>query len=304
MSGRRVLAEQVLLLRHQPRKSAMRRAAQLSGLMRSGNSNAIQQRNLHNTPQQHRSWTITPPREPSAHPHTTPTPSATTTKATIATSPPPTDAHHHLPPLSRDLRTLMRLLPHSVVVCTSTSPAKTHRPPTPRAMTMSSFTSLALTPTPVVSFNIATPSRTFDAVEATRKFNIHILADDVSGARIADWLARGNSGGRKVFEGLAEECECVVVEGEGEGGRGEEPPVLRGKGVLYVLRCRLLEEPERGLVKVRDHVIVLGEVMEILEGGVVEDGKRRHRHEQFGLLYADRRYRQLGNCITPAKEHG
>jgi flavin reductase (DIM6/NTAB) family NADH-FMN oxidoreductase RutF len=170
-------------------------------------------------------------------------------------------------------------------------------------MTMSSFTSLALTPTPVVSFNIATPSRTFDAVEATRRFNVHILADDVSGARIADWLAKGNAGGKKVFEGLAEECECQVV----EGTRADEPPVLKGAGVLYVLRCRVLDEPAQGLVKVRDHVIVLGEVMEILDSGVEggeSQGKRRHRHEQFGLLYADRRYRQLGNCITPAKGHG
>jgi len=198
----------------------------------------------------------------------------------------------------------MRLVSHSVVVCTSTSPAKSgphHRPRTPRAMTMSSFTSLALTPNPVVSFNIATPSRTFDAVEASRRFNIHVLADDISGACIADWLARGNAGGKKVFEGLAEECECEAV----DGASADEPPVLRGAGVLYVLRCRLLDEPSQGLVRVRDHVIVLGEVMEIIEGGVerTSQGKRRRENERFGLLYADRRYRQLGNCIMPAKDH-
>ncbi|KAK0626750.1 flavin reductase like domain-containing protein [Immersiella caudata] len=277
----------------------MHRAAQFSQATSGSNSNTSQRghhRNLHITASQHHSWTITPPREPSAHPHASPT-----------TPPPPTPTDgHHLTPLSRDLRTLMRLLPHSVVVCTSTSPSnpKTHRPPTPRAMTMSSFTSLALTPTPVVSFNISVPSRTYDAVEATRRFNIHVLADDVNGARIADWLAKGNAGGRKVFETLEKECECTFLEGGTEG----EPPVLKGEGVLYVLRCRLLEEPDRGLVRVRDHVIVLGEVIEILEGGAgVEgerEGKRKRKHERFGLLYADRRYRQLGNCITPAKDHG
>jgi hypothetical protein len=68
--------------------------------------------------------------------------------------------------------------------------------------------------------------------------------------------------------------------------------------VLYVLRCRLLEdEPSRGLVRVRDHVIVLGEVLEIVEGS----GARRETEERFGLLDADRRYRQWGGCITPEK---
>ncbi|KAK5663141.1 hypothetical protein OQA88_6558 [Cercophora sp. LCS_1] len=165
-------------------------------------------------------------------------------------------------------------------------------------MTMSSFTSLALMPTPVVSFNIATPSRTFDAVQASRKFNIHILADDVEGARVADWLSKGNAGGKQVFERLEGECGCEV-----EVAVGDEPPVIRGPGVLYVLRCRLLEEPMDGLVRVRDHVIVLGEVVEILEGERHEEGhKRRGKHDRFGLLYTDRRYRQLGGCITPIKE--
>ncbi|KAK3897226.1 hypothetical protein C8A05DRAFT_19968, partial [Staphylotrichum tortipilum] len=67
---------------------------------------------------------------------------------------------------------------------------------------------------------------------------------------------------------------------------------------LYVLRCRLLEDgPGKGLVRVRDHVIVLGEVVEILEG----EGARAEGVESFGLLYADRRYRQLGKCITPER---
>ncbi len=172
-------------------------------------------------------------------------------------------------------------------------------------MTMSSFTSVALTPTPVISFNIAVPSRTLDAVSASRLFNIHVLADDIAGARVADWLARGNAGSRKVFAGLAEECECTVAEQTPAQREAGEAPVLQAPGVLYVLRCRLLEEPSQGLVRVRDHMIVLGEVLEVLEGGahVGGNGGKKHKVEQFGLLYADRRYRQLGSCITPVKAH-
>lgn len=165
---------------------------------------------------------------------------------------------------------------------------------------MSSFTSLALTPSPVVSFNIAVPSRTYDAVAASRRFNIHVLADDASGARVADWFAGGNAEGREVFERLVEAGGVDRIIGfEGGPEEGGEAPVLEGEGVLYVLRCRLLEdEPSRGLVRVRDHVIVLGEVVEIVEGF----GAQRETEERFGLLYADRRYRQLGGCITPGKE--
>lgn len=132
-----------------------------------------------------------------------------------------------------------------------------------------------------------------------------MLTDDVDGARVADWLSMGNAGGKKVFDGLAEECGCEMEMGEGLGV--EESPVLKGPGVLCVLRCELLEEPSGGLVRVRDHVIVLGEVVEILHGHDHHghgSGKGKRHEEKFGLLYADRRYRQLGNCITPVKGHG
>lgn len=108
---------------------------------------------------------------------------------------------------------------------------------------------------------------------------------------MADWLARGNAKGQgKVFERLNEEGGC---ETELEG----ESVILKGEGVLYVLRCKLLdEEPNRGLVKVRDHVVVFGEVMEILKGDGSRDG-----NDQFGLVYADRTYRRLGECIIPGR---
>ncbi|KAK1760659.1 flavin reductase like domain-containing protein [Echria macrotheca] len=256
-------------------------------------------RTLHTTHPQTRDWSITPPRPPTAHPLTSPasTSSPPTTHDDTKPSPPPSTK------LSHDLRTLMRLLPHSVVICTATHPAHTtshNKSPIPRAMTMSSFTSVTLLPTPVISFNIAAPSRTLDAIAASRTFNIHILSDDVDGARVADHLSRGNgSDKKKVFERITEECGCELVMGKEE----TEAPVLRGPGVLYVLRCGLLDDddgPAGGLVRVRDHVIVLGEVREIVEGA----HKSRVRDERFGLLYADRRYRQLGNCITPVKGHG
>lgn len=190
-----------------------------------------------------------------------------------------------------------------------------------RGMTMSSLTCLGLSPAPIVSFNITHPSRTLDALRASRRFNIHVLTDDIAGAAIADWMTRGNSEGpEKVFKGLESECGCVVAN-HGDlsmHSNDGEAPLLDGDGVLYIMKCRVLEEPMEGFVPVQDHVIVLGEVEEIVEG----HGARRRANEgeqvnsldpvdlgkseetdanayQFGLVYADKRYRQLGNCIVP-----
>lgn len=166
----------------------------------------------------------------------------------------------------------MRLLTHSVVVCTSIHDT------TPRAMTMSSFTSLTLAPTPLVTFNVRVPSRTLDAIAASGHFNIHVLAGDVSGAAVAAHFTRGNLG-----DDAFEQLDGVRYQLDAQ------PPVLRGGGVLFALRCRLLEDAaEGGLVKVRDHVIVVGEVVEMIPG----EGK-----EEFGLVYADRRYRTVGEVL-------
>lgn len=72
--------------------------------------------------------------------------------------------------------------------------------------------------------------------------------------------------------------------------------MLKGPGVLHVLRCRLLDDEHHGgLVKVRDHVIVLGEVLEIIDGGGQDDITDPER--PFGLSYADTKYREPGRSI-------
>lgn len=188
----------------------------------------------------------------------------------------------------------MRLLAHSVVVCTSAAATPDSSTPVPRGMTMSSFTSLSLRPTPLVTFNIATPSRTLDAVSRSRQFNIHILSGDVAGARVAEWFRKGNAADLGVFEAekLRGECGCEVV--PAEPSADVAAPLLKGPGVLFALRCSLLnDEPARGLMKVRDHVIVLAEIVDIIEG----DGERSEPGP-FGLTYADRLYRQLGSTMA------
>lgn len=169
----------------------------------------------------------------------------------------------------------MRSVASPVVVCTSTDKGE-HR-----AMTMSSFTSLTLTPTPLITFNVKTPSRTLEAISSSRQFNIHILSGDESGVRVADHFTRGNVEGKGLW-GLKFEA----VEGE------SMPPTLQEEGVMYVLRCKLFDETlGGGMVSVRDHVMVVGEVLE------VASGKGEHNGTEFGLAYADRKYRGVGGVL-------
>lgn len=194
----------------------------------------------------------------------------------------------------------MRLLPHSVVVCTAVGKEPGEHAPTARGMTMSSFTSLTLQPTPIVTFNIATPSRTLDAVAQSRELNIHVLSGDVQGARVADWFRQGNAHGLGVFdkESMWEGCGCESVVAPSQPQRMEDvaAPLLKGGGVLYVMRCKVLDDaPTRGLIRVRDHVVVVAEVIEIVEG---ENGSV----ETFGLVYADRQYRAVGNTMAHQEE--
>ncbi|KAI1138362.1 flavin reductase like domain-containing protein [Hypoxylon sp. FL0543] len=105
--------------------------------------------------------------------------------------------------LSHPMRAVMRQLPHPVVVITTLENThsfskfeemldKTFPRPIPRAMTVSSFTSLSVDPVPRVTFNITLPSTTYQALAKCGKFNAHILTGDEYGARIADLFTRGN----------------------------------------------------------------------------------------------------------------
>ncbi|KJR84887.1 uncharacterized protein SPSK_09937 [Sporothrix schenckii 1099-18] len=160
---------------------------------------------------------------------------------------------------------------------------------------MSSFAPLSLYPSPVITFNIAVPSRTELVIAKTKHFMIHILSGDVQGARLADVFRTGNSQPAKTL-GALRRTGSQVVWPEAHPGyhKDHEQPFLRGAGVLYVLRCRLLDKPFGGLVPVRDHVVVLGEILEIMDGEAeAVDGAGAPR---FGLLYGDRHYRRLNGA--------
>lgn len=209
--------------------------------------------------------------------------------------------------LSEPLRHLMRSLPAPIVVLTTTLPAtdtskdkKAHY----RGMTLSSFTTLTLTPEPIVTFNIRStptePSRTLAALEQSHNLLVHLLEDTAEGAGIAHGFTRGNEG--DVFS----TTKASVSEERTEYGL--VLPRLTGKGIRRVLRCEILQQDESGnrdqrstgnnsgLIRVGDHVLVVAQVKEILDSGL-DPGTELA--EGYGLSYADGKYRRVGDVIDP-----
>ena len=214
-----------------------------------------------------------------------------------------------LPNLSAHMRQLMRLVPHPVVVITAATPSPLpsdatshHEAPlesTFRGMTVSSFNSVALSPTPLVSFNIRLPSATYAAMTESGTFLAHLLVGSTAGAHIANALTKGNNGQGEAFRDLAvgERTREAVQIFAGRGTQGA--PLIAGEGVLQALRCRPLPGKE---ISVEDHRVLVAEVL-----GIVSAPSARGRDEEqrgnvlegsLGLVYGDRRYRAVGPSMS------
>ncbi|KFY72430.1 hypothetical protein V499_07437 [Pseudogymnoascus sp. VKM F-103] len=190
------------------------------------------------------------------------------------------------PPLSTHLRQIMRKMPHAAVVATtSTGGPASSSTSNFRGMTVSSFSTVTLTPTPIISFNIRRPSRTLDAIRQSRQFLIHVLSATEAGANVAHGFTKGNS--TDVF---AKQQFAVW-----NVGSKYPLPLLSSPGVTKVLRCKLRDVGEgAGLIEVGDHVLVLADVESIIEPPPTKDAATL---EDRGLSYLDRAYREVGKVI-------
>ncbi|KAK6951560.1 hypothetical protein Daesc_006081 [Daldinia eschscholtzii] len=243
--------------------------------------------------------------------------------------------------LSQPMRAVMRQIPHPVVVITTLE--NTHSiselgdrskdqvpPPIPRAMTVSSFTSLSVDPVPRVTFNVSLPSTTYQALMKCGRFNAHILSSDDHGARIADLFTRGNrlpaseeatrdSGepdlgvlagleklgiqvlGRERWQQEWEQARDYRKQVAATGNTVKsisdvDPPpsgtlpVLQGQGVMHVLKCEYRHLSPPVEGDFDHHAIVIGEVLDIISGGSESENS-------IALAYADRAYRQIGQKL-------
>ncbi|KAI1463421.1 flavin reductase like domain-containing protein [Daldinia caldariorum] len=253
--------------------------------------------------------------------------------------------------LSQPMRSLMRQIPHPVVVITTLENAHSIAdlrdgskdqlpPPVPRAMTVSSFTSLSIDPVPRVTFNVSLPSTTYQALMKCGRFNAHILSSDDHGARIADLFTRGNRPpaaeettrdlgepdlgvlagleklgvrvqGRDIWQREWEQAKIYKKQVAATGGTAQTVsdvdlppsgtlPVLQGQGVMHVLKCEYRHLSPPVEGDFDHHAIVIGEVVDIISG-------ESEGENSIALAYADRAYRRIGQKLldrpTPDQEN-
>ncbi|RMD42609.1 hypothetical protein DV735_g2498, partial [Chaetothyriales sp. CBS 134920] len=216
----------------------------------------------------------------------------------------------------------MRSVPHPVAIITSTS---TYTTPTTssnstssnnasldlfRGATVSSFNTVTLTPTPIVSFNITRHSSTFHAIQLSGMFNVHLLTSDVqmqpepqqqhdgsdASVRnrdrdrdhpelIATKFSKGNKG--RPFHQDTGELEPWIDLSSASTGRASResarlPPVIRGQtdeGIALVPFHLLCEHMTEKTVWIGDHVVVFGQVVNVV------DNLRKKKSNGSGLEY-------------------
>jgi flavin reductase (DIM6/NTAB) family NADH-FMN oxidoreductase RutF len=155
-------------------------------------------------------------------------------------------------------------------------------------MTVSSFTTITLSPVPIISFNVKIPSQTLSAIERSEAFLVHILEASEGGMRLADAFTKGNKNVEGLLGGVSMGVRIKDVEVETRM-KTMSLPMLKAKGVMRVLRCSILADK---MVEVGDHMIVIARIEEILDSD--EEGELEGK---IGLCYVDGRYRRVGDVI-------
>lgn len=231
----------------------------------------------------HRPFSSTPSNL--SKPHTPSTPQETTTETS----------------LSHKIRVLMRRIPHPVAIVTASSPpfispsktTNTNQKPIPRGMTVSSFNTVTLHPSPIITFNVRQPSETLAALQSSGRFLVHLLSPTASMAVLARNFSRGNENVElDRFEFIEHEItdneKTLTVPRLSRNCNKEE-----GEDFTFILECEYL--PDKS-VQVYDHMIVLGNVRRIIapqHANAIDEGQR-HTKEDFCLMYADTRFWGMG----------
>lgn len=202
----------------------------------------------------------------------------------------PTSAASNLRHRSALVRSVFRSIPHPVAIVTALAESQAmgtlgnislddQEDPLDqvRAMTVSSLNTVSLNPVPIISFNVRTPSSTWDAISATKQLRVHTLKATERGAELAASFSKGDTRAGLVHElsqgmtvmlrrtggmlKLAQRTPPTMVETDDISPN--EAPNFRSNGFSACLHAELLPQ---SCVTVNDHVIVVAEVKHISYG--------------------------------------
>jgi len=207
----------------------------------------------------------------------------------------------------------MRRVPYPVAIITATDPSGPADTTSFRGMTVSSFNTVTLTPDPVISFNVRRPSETLNALLASGRFLVHLLAPGPDTATLARDFSKGNTTLSSILSGHGDfEFRALDVETNAQaGGEAERPlPILRRRtkdskeqahadnvDFPFIFECTL--HPHK--IDVHDHSIVLGTVVRAIEGNASAEYNcsdvDEHSRERLCLTYVNARFWKMGSEI-------
>ncbi|KAI4190327.1 MAG: hypothetical protein L6R41_000853 [Letrouitia leprolyta] len=174
-------------------------------------------------------------------------------------------------PLSEQVRAMMRRIPHPLTVIT----AQSAHSPLPSGLLVSSFSTITLSPSPYVSFNLKLPSSTYSEIQQSRTF----VASAISKVELA-----------KDF--LLDKKDPRFLVALDRNVRNGENKLQDGRGGISWMKCQYME---RESVKVADHVVVIGKVTET--GFYSDKTKSAEKADYPPLIYSESKYRFAGEPI-------
>ncbi|PKX92510.1 flavin reductase family protein [Aspergillus novofumigatus IBT 16806] len=208
--------------------------------------------------------------------------------------------------LTDQVRLLMRRVPYPVAIITATDP----QGPIDKAfrgMTVSSFNTVTLHPSPVISFNVRRPSETLTALQSSGRFLVHLLAPTPATATLARDFSRGNHNlallsGKGDFE--------FVQHISADGSVTRPLPILRRRAISqtnteeesiedfpFVFECQLNTQR----VEIYDHTIVVGTVVQALLRHLPESETATSvssgSAKDLCLTYANTKFWEMGHEI-------
>ncbi|KAK3715543.1 hypothetical protein LTR37_007031 [Vermiconidia calcicola] len=212
--------------------------------------------------------------------------------------------------LAEELKIVLRTLTHPVVLVTSKlresppqpDPQDAKDPSEPdlqphRGVTVSSFNTVTLFPTPIVSFNLKVPSRSWDAILDSGRLRVHFLSATPEGAAVAHEFTQAYDRPDEPFRRLRAAGAHVGPRCWERNRQLLTPPRVSMEGVVCRVDARLIKEQ---CVQVGDHVIVVAEVGHVaVQVARLGESTRVDLEAVEGLAYARRGYRTIGAEVEP-----
>jgi flavin reductase (DIM6/NTAB) family NADH-FMN oxidoreductase RutF len=146
-----------------------------------------------------------------------------------------------------------------------------------RGLTVSSFTTICLTPSPFICFSTRQTSRAADLIAVRQFFTVHVLPCTLDAAKLAEAFSKSDLA---PFSSANPQNPFEL----GQWTRDEQwqLPVL--DGVLGTLLCKVEK-----VVDVGDHKLLIAEVQDVMENTT----------HGTALAYCGRKYRGEGEPIWP-----